>query len=226
MAAPAAITGYEAAQGLLGVNPLETLMRDSGEWALIFLLAALAIAPLRHALVTVAKWRLWCYGKRLSDWNWLIRLRRPVGLASFFYAAAHLILYVTFDLDFNWSELLIDLRAKPYIGVGITAFALLTPLAITSTDAWMRRLKRDWKRLHMLIYPAAVLALAHFVLLSKPGVTDYFWYGLALAGLLGYRITDRWRRGETRQDRIDGAVPERPAQQAAGTPGARHDHHS
>ncbi len=153
MAAPAAITGYAALQGSLGANPLEILMREPGKWALILLLAALAIAPLRHLLMMLAQ--RWCgeYGKRLPDWNWLMRLRRPAGLACFFYATAHLALYLSLDLNFSWREFTGDLRDKPYIVIGWAAFLLLLPLAVTSTDAWMRRLKRNWKRLHLLIYP-------------------------------------------------------------------------
>lgn len=193
MAVPAINTGYAALQGNLGINPLEILIRQSGKWAFIWLLIALAIVPLRHACIKIAMWSRCSYGKRLSDWNWLIHLRRPLGLASFFYAAIHLILYAVLDLDFNWGEFIGDLRNKPYIASGMAAFVLLFPLAITSTDAWRARLKRNWKHLHLLVYPAAILVEIHFILLAKPGVTDYLEYGLVLIGLLGYRLWQCWR---------------------------------
>lgn len=224
MAIPAIATGWGALRGTLGVNPLEVLIRVPGEWSIILLLVALAIAPLRNGFMAISRWRRWPYGKRVPDWNWFVRLRRPVGLACFFYATAHLALYVALDLDFNWSELVADLRDKPYIAIGTACFVLLLPLAVTSTDGWMRRLKRNWKRLHLLIYPAAVLAEVHVVLLSKPGVVDPYVYGAVLIGLLGYRLLQRWSHGATTQDRVDATVPERPPQAGANRPPNRSDH--
>jgi methionine sulfoxide reductase heme-binding subunit len=139
-----------------------------------------------------------------------------VGLACFFYSAAHFIFYAWLDLGLSWPEFTGDLQNKPYIGVGIAAFVLLLPLAITSTDAWMRRLQRNWKRLHMLVYPAALLAMAHFLLLTKPGVADPMPYALALAGLLVCKLVEPWLRRDVTQERLDGIVPERPAKPAAG----------
>ena len=121
----------------------------------------------------------------------MIRLRRPLGLASFFYALAHVVLYLSLDTGFNWDELAKDVGSKPFIVAGVAAFLLLVPLAITSTDAWMRRLKRDWKRLHFLVYPTAVLAIMHFIWLTKPGIGDPYVYALVLALMLGYRIAAR-----------------------------------
>jgi methionine sulfoxide reductase heme-binding subunit len=219
LAVPALDLGRDAfaiGGGTLGVNPLETLIRMPARWGLIWLLAALAMAPLRHVLVRCAQWGQWSYGKRPSDWNWVIRPRRQVGLACFFYSAAHFIFYAWLDLGLSWPEFTGDLQNKPYIGVGIAAFVLLLPLAITSTDAWMRRLQRNWKRLHMLVYPAALLAMAHFLLLTKPGVADPMPYALALAGLLVCKLVEPWLRRDVTQERLDGIVPERPAKPAAG----------
>jgi sulfoxide reductase heme-binding subunit YedZ len=209
LAMPALDTGWDTMRGTLGINLLETLIRTYGRWAFTWLLAALAMAPLRHALVRYAQWGCWSYGRRLSDWNWLIRLRRQVGLASFFYAVVHLALYVDLDLDFSWTGFVGDLRGKPYIVLGVVAFILLLPLAITSTDVWMRRLQRNWKRLHMLVYPAAVLAMAHFLLLTKPGVADPLPYGAALALLLVCRLAERRLHKDAQPARPDGIVPER-----------------
>jgi len=184
-------------------------MREPGKWSLILLLLALAVAPLRHGLVSFCISTQQSFGKRVADWNWLIRLRRPIGLASFFYAVAHGAIYAYFDLDMNPGEFIEDLRNKPYIALGTVAFIILVPLAITSTDGWMRRLKRKWKRLHLLVYPAALLAEGHFVLLSKPGVIDPYLYGIVLFLLVGYRAIQAWQRGFVLQDRVDGTLPER-----------------
>lgn len=214
LALPLVWTGTAILQGRAGVNPLELLIRESGSWALRLLLLALAIAPARHAGMRLARSRAWHHGKRTADWNWLIRLRRPVGLAAFAYAAVHLGLYAALDLDFSLHELLIDLRDKPFIATGMCSFILLAPLAVTSTDGWMKRLKRNWKRLHWLVFPAAILAEIHFFLLSKNGVTGWAVYGMVLATLLGHRIFRGRFPVLPGQDRIDGTVAERPPQPA------------
>lgn len=213
MAVPAMLTSLKTLGQALGVNPLEELIRGSGRWALIWLLVALAIAPLRSALVACARLGHWSYGRRMSDWNWFIRLRRQAGLACFSYAVIHLVLYVSLDIDCHWEELARDVSDKPYIGMGIAALLLLTPLAVTSTDAWMRRLERNWKRLHMLVYPAAVFSIAHFLLLSKPGIFDPFGYAMVLAGLLVYRLAEHCLHEAISHERIDGSVPERALEQ-------------
>ena len=124
----------------------------------MLLTCVLALTPLRHALVWLSRRLGTRWGRRFSDWNWLVYLRRPLGLASFVYASAHLALYATLDLDLQWHEFVLDLDGKRFVLAGLAAFALLVPLAVTSTDAWMRRLKRNWKRVHWLVYPAALLA--------------------------------------------------------------------
>jgi len=187
-AMPLVNLGSDAVNGSLGANPLDRILRTPGRCALILLLVVLTATPLRHALVFAARRGGVRYGRRLADWNWMIRLRRPLGLASFFYALAHAALYLSLDAGFNADELAKDLRDKPFILAGLGAFVLLLPLAVTSTDAWVRRLKRDWKRLHLLVYPAAILAVLHFFWLSKPGVGDPQIYAFVLALLLGYRL--------------------------------------
>jgi len=157
------------------------------------LTCVLALTPLRHALVSISRRLGLRWGRRFSDWNWLVYLRRPLGLASFVYASAHLALYATLDLDLQWHEFVLDLDGKPFVLAGIAAFTLLVPLAVTSTDAWMRRLKRNWKRLHWLVYPAALLAALHFAWLSKPGVPEPYGYGAIILALLAYRVVVRWR---------------------------------
>jgi len=206
---PAVIVGIEAWRGTLGTNPLERLIREPGHWALVFLLCSLAITPLRHAGVRVARLLALHQGRRLADWNRIVRLRRPLGLACFGYALTHLALYVTLDLGLDAGELVDDVRHKPFVLAGLTCFMLLLPLAVTSTDAWMRRLKRNWKRLHWLVYPAGVAALLHFVWLSKPGVTGPYGYVAVLVALLGYRLAVRWWPGGAHVPITDDEVPER-----------------
>jgi len=192
-ALPALQLAWQTARGALGVNPLEILVRRPGHWALVLLTCVLALTPLRHALVSLSRRVGARWGRRFSDWNWLVYLRRPLGLASFAYAGAHLALYATLDLDLDWHEFVLDLDGKPFVPAGLAAFALLVPLAVTSTDAWMRRLKRHWKRVHWLVYPAALLAALHFMWLSKPGVADPYGYGAIILALLAYRVVVRWR---------------------------------
>lgn len=192
-ALPALLLAWQTARGTLGINPLEILVRRPGHWALVLLTCVLALTPLRHALVWISRRLGARWGRRFSDWNWLVYLRRPLGLASFAYASAHLALYAALDLDLQWHEFVLDLDGKPFVLAGLAAFVLLVPLAVTSTDAWMRRLKRNWKRVHWLVYPAALLAALHFVWLSKPGVPDPYGYGAVILALLAYRVVVRCR---------------------------------
>lgn len=210
MALPAILLAWSAAQGKLGVNPLDVVTRVPGYWSLFLLLAALLIAPLRFACVEIARATQRAYGKRQSDWNFLIRLRRPIGLASYFYALFHVTVYAALSIDFNWADFQEELLTKPFIAFGVITFVMLTPLAITSTNGWMKRLKRNWKHLHNSIYLAALFAVSHFYLLSKPGVTTYRIFALVLAALFIFRAVKQWQKSFQPQDAIDGTVPERP----------------
>lgn len=158
----------------LGVNPIETLTHETGRAALLLLIATLAVTPLR----------------RITRQAWLIRLRRPLGLFAFFYAVLHFATYVVLDQFFAWDYIVEDILERPYITVGFTALVLLVPLALTSTRGWIRRLGRTWHRLHMLVYPAAGLALLHFYwkLASKSDVSDALAYGAVLAVVLAVRL--------------------------------------
>lgn len=205
-ALPAVTLGLGLATGELAPNPLEILQRTLGRWALILLLVVLAATPLRHALAMGARRMGATCGRRLDDWNWMIRLRRPLGIACFLYALAHVVVYLWLDIAFAWNQLAVDLREKPFIWAGLAAFILLLPLALTSTDAWVRRLKGDWKRLHWLVYPTAVLAVLHFVWLTKPGIGDPYGYAIALAVLLGYRVVARWLRSRDPVEALGGEV--------------------
>jgi sulfoxide reductase heme-binding subunit YedZ len=157
----------------LGVNPVETVTRETGLWGLRFLLATLAITPLR----------------RLTGWNWLMRLRRMLGLYAFFYACLHMLTWLVLDHFFDWMEIGRDILKRSYITLGFAAFVLLIPLAATSTNGMMRRLGgRGWKRLHGTVYLIGVLAVMHFLWLVKADISDPAAYGAALALLLGLRF--------------------------------------
>ena len=156
----------------LGANPFEEFTRRSGEWTLRFLLIVLAITPLR----------------KLTKQNWLMAYRRMLGLYAYFYACFHLLTYLWFDQFFDWQEIYTDIVKRPFITVGILAFILLTPLAITSTNYWMRRLGNRWKQLHQLVYVISILGILHFIWLVKADLRTPLIYAGILSILLGYRV--------------------------------------
>ena len=158
------------------VNPVEFLTRSTGTWALVGLLATLTVSPLRQ----------------LSGWAAWLRVRRLLGLSAFAYAVAHFVLYVWLDQGLEAAAIWRDVLKRPFVTAGMAAFMLLLPLAITSTDGWMRRLKRRWGQLHQLVYPSAALAVLHYLWLVKKDLTQPLLYALALAMLLGWRL---WRWG-------------------------------
>lgn len=128
------------------VDPVEFLTHGSGDWALYLLCATLAITPLR----------------RLTGWNWLVRLRRMIGLFTFFYAFMHFMTFLWFDHFFDLAAMWKDVLKRPFITVGFAAFVLLVPLAATSTNGMIKRLGRNWARLHKLVYAIAPLAILHY----------------------------------------------------------------
>lgn len=184
--------------GQLGANPIETLTRASGDWTLYFLCFTLAITPLR----------------RLSGQNWLLRLRRMLGLFTFFYASLHFLCFLWFDHFFDLSAMWKDVLKRPFIAVGFTAFLLLVPLAITSADRMVRRLGRNWSRLHRLIYLVAVLAVLHFwwMRAGKNDFAEPLLFGVILALLLGARLVLRWQgaRMATRSAAVELSLKDPP----------------
>ena len=160
-----------AVNNTLGINPVETMTHETGEWTLRLLLVTLAITPLR----------------RLSGKSWLIKLRRMLGLYTFFYACLHLITYIWLDQYFDWMEIIRDIPKRPFITVGFAAFVLLIPLAVTSNNKMMRRLKKNWVKLHKLVYVIAVLGVLHFLWLVKADTLEPLIYASILLILLGYR---------------------------------------
>lgn len=166
------------ATGGLGANPVEFVLRWLGTWTLVALLATLAITPLR-----------WVTG-----WAWLIRLRRMLGLYAFFYGTLHVASYVWIDHFFNWADIVDDITKRPYLTFGFLAYVLMIPLAITSTNAMVRRVGgRNWQRLHRIVYLVAVLGVLHYWYhkLAKNDLETPTIYALVLGALLGARLL-RW----------------------------------
>ncbi|WP_127478085.1 sulfite oxidase heme-binding subunit YedZ [Sulfurivermis fontis] len=174
-----------ALRGELGANPIETIIRYFGDWALRLLLLTLAATPLRL----------------LSGWSWPVRLRRLLGLFTFFYAMLHLLAYAVLDQFFDWAAIWEDIVERPFITTGMLAWLLLLALALTSNQASQRRLGRNWKRLHRLIYPAAILAAVHFALMVKADLREPLIYGAILTLLLGLRLIRRTRVYKTLENR-------------------------
>lgn len=206
---PAALLLYKYQSNNLGINPFNTLMHNTGYWALTFLLITLAITPARRLLTQLMIIINSSHGKRISDWNILIKIRRTLGMYVFFYACLHLSVYLYLDMDMDFEEILWDIEERPFITAGMTSFALLIPLALTSTNYMMRRLKNNWRRIHRLIYPLSIIAIIHYWWLSKVGVYTPMPYTLILMSLLGYRLVV-WvgiRRFKPKDDGME--VPER-----------------
>lgn len=181
--APLAHLIWRGFQGDLGPNPIEEITRELGVWALRLLIAGLAVAPLAQLLKQPA----------------LIRFRRPIGLVAFAYVLLHLGSYIGLDHFFDWSAIGKDIIKRPFITIGMAAFVLVTPLALTSTNAMIRKLgPKAWRRLHQLIYLIAALGVTHYFLLVKADHRPPLIYGAILAALLGYRAI-KWARKRTRR---------------------------
>jgi sulfoxide reductase heme-binding subunit YedZ len=160
----------------MGFNPVQWTHHYLGETAIRILLVSLAISPIRD----------W------TGWAPIILIRRRVGLAAFFYAIAHLLAFVWLDLDWSMPKLWEETLKRTYITFGMGALALLVPLAITSTNGWIRRMgRRAWERLHYLVYPLAILAVTHHVFAEKGIQPQPVIHGLILAVLLLWRVWSR-----------------------------------
>ena len=157
----------------LTANPIEFITRATGEWTLYFLCFTLAVTPLR----------------RLTGLNGLLRLRRMLGLFTFFYACLHFLTFLWFDHFFDLAAMMQDVLKRPFIAMGFSAFVLLVPLAVTSSDRMIRKLGRRWTLLHRLIYLIAVLSLLHFwwMRAGKNNVAEPMVIGAIIAVLLALR---------------------------------------
>ncbi len=157
----------------LGANPVEFFLRTTGILTLVFLFLTLAVSPVR---------KIW-------GWNQLIKLRRMLGLYAFFYGVVHLITYGIFDKSLDVADIFGDIWNRPFIAVGMAALILMMPLAITSTNAMIKRLGgKNWQKLHRLIYASAILGLIHFFWIQKSDYTYPIMFALVLLILFGYRI--------------------------------------
>ena len=168
---PFCVLVYNGFNDNLTANPIKEITHFTGEWALNFLLITLSITPLR----------------KLTRRNALVRFRRMLGLFAFFYACLHFSTYLVLDQFFDWNEIVRDVAKRPYITVGFTAFVLLVPLALTSTNKMAQRLGNNWRKLHSLIYPIAILVIFHYLWLVKADILPPVTYGLILCLLLALR---------------------------------------
>ncbi len=168
---PAVAYFYLGVTDQLGADPQNVLERALGLWALRFLIASLAIAPLR----------------RLGGPN-LVRFRRAIGLLAFYYAALHLTVYLVLDQGLDWAAIWADIVKRPYITVGMLAFIILAPLAVTSNGSAIRRLGARWNRLHRFVYIAAAAAALHFIMLVKAWPPEPLIYAALVAALLLLRF--------------------------------------
>lgn len=177
---PLLLLGWGLWQDTLGANPIEVITRSLGEWTLRLLLLTLLISTLRRA----------------TGWIQVLRLRRMLGLFAFFYGVLHLFSYLWLDQFFYWEDIWFDILERPFITVGMLSFLLMVPLAMTSFKAAMRRLGRNWQRLHTLVYPLTALGVLHFWWLaeSKSRMDMPLLYAVLLALLLGERLFQALRK--------------------------------
>lgn len=188
--APTAWLAAGFVRGTLGANPIEKVIHVEGRWALGFLLATLAVTPLR----------------RITGWNPVVQLRRLVGLFAFYHVCVHFLAYVGLDQFFALSYIVEDVLERRYITAGFTSFILLIPLAVTSTKGWIRRLGKRWQRLHRLAYVAAALGVLHFFWKVR---ADTFW-PLVAALLLVVLFAARIVHGIGKRRRKRSATRSRP----------------
>ena len=161
----------------LGANPIQTLHFSLGDWALRFLLLGLALSPI----------------KIITQQAWPLRYRRILGLLAFFYASLHVLVYVALDLSWSWTAFVDEVPKSPYILLGLLAYLLLVPLAITSTKYFKKSLGRRWFSLHKLVYVAALTACLHYLWLVKLDVSQPLLYIGLLAILLSMRVVRFYR---------------------------------
>lgn len=163
-------------QNDLGPDPAQELAKITGEWSIRFLIIALAMTPLRLVFNQVE----------------FVRNRRMLGLFALFYATVHFIVWMTFLLQFRWGAILEEIVERPFITVGFSAYLILIALGITSPKFMVRKLGRNWKRLHRLVYVASILAVIHLLWILRTDVSEAVLYGGIVALLLGYRVLHKF----------------------------------
>jgi sulfoxide reductase heme-binding subunit YedZ len=199
---PLSVLTWKAFHALLGANPVDVITRSTGKWTLTFLLLTLSVTPLR----------------RLLRMPWLVRFRRMLGLYAFFYGSLHLMTYVWLDQFFDVHGMLHDIAKRKFITAGMTAFALMVPLAFTSTSGWIRRMGgKRWQKLHRLIYLSATAGVIHFLWLVKADKSRPIAYGSVLAILLLFR-SGVWLLNRSRTRRVLPVMPTAFSRQTANSP--------
>ena len=174
---PLTLLLWDVWQKRVGANPLEFVTRTTGMLTLVFLTISLAVTPVR----------------KVTGANWLVKFRRMLGLFAFFYGFLHLMTYVSFDRFFNLKSIPADVLKRPFIAIGMTAFLLMIPLAITSTNKMVKRLGgKLWNRLHKIVYLAGVAGVIHYWMLVKANKQLPLTFAFILAVLLGYRLLIRF----------------------------------
>lgn len=184
---PLALLLWDVWRKQVGANPLEFVTRTTGMLTLVFLLISLAVSPLR----------------RITGLNWLIRFRRMLGLFAFFYGSLHLVTYVAFDRFFHFTTIPADVLKRPFIAIGFTAFILMLPLAITSTDKMVKRLGgKRWARLHKIVYASGVLGVLHYYMLVKSDVRLPLTFAFVVFVLLGFRVLTKYYKAPIASSRV------------------------
>jgi len=174
---PLALLSWDVWHKRVGANPLEFVTRTTGMLTLVFLTISLAVTPLR----------------KVTGANWLVKFRRMLGLFAFFYGFLPLMTYVSFDRFFNLKSIPADVLKRPFIAIGMTAFVLMIPLALTSTNKMVKRLGgKRWNQLHKIVYLAGVAGVLHYWMLVKSDTRLPLTFAFVLAVLLGYRLLVRF----------------------------------
>ncbi|MBL4801523.1 MAG: sulfoxide reductase heme-binding subunit YedZ [Emcibacter sp.] len=163
---------YDFQDNMLTANPIKFIHHYTGDWTIRFILLGLAITPLR----------------KIFGWNKLVKFRRMIGLYAFFYVILHFLNYVVLDYYFDWATIYKEIIKRPAITFGMVGILFLLPLAVTSTKGWIKRLGRNWVKLHRLIYLVGILAITHNMMMVKADLFQPLIHGAILALLLGYRL--------------------------------------
>ena len=194
-AVPGFLLIWDAAHHHLGANPVNFAILTTGMLALIFLMLTLAVTPLR----------------KISGWNWIIFSRRTLGLYAFFYALAHFLIFFSLDRSFSISSTLSEMLRRNYLIVGSIGLFVMIPLAVTSTNAMIKRLGgKRWRELHRFAYVAALAGVIHFYLQVKADLRRPIAFAVVLAILLGYRLVEYFRRPKPVPATANPAIPLKP----------------
>jgi sulfoxide reductase heme-binding subunit YedZ len=189
---PLTLLLWDAYYHHLGANPVEFAIRTTGMLTLVFLILSLCVTPVR----------------KITGWNWLSHFRRMLGVYAFFYGVLHFSTYFWLDRELSVSGIVADTVKRPFILFGMTGLLLMVPLAITSTNGMIKRMGgKNWKRLHKLVYPAAIAGVLHYYLLVKADVRQPVAFAVVLGALLLYRMVgDRFSFLRNKKRPVEQAV--------------------